>query len=183
MLCSGALVSERVVLTARHCVSDADHDVLEVMFGADRNDDDSFVLGARVLALHPGSDVAAWRSRLHRESDGISSRCRSPRALPTGLATDTLVQIAGYGYQADVRGQRAFLVEHVEQLAGDSRGGQRRPPRGRVLRRLGGPLLMRDDAGASARSHCSTRAPATAAVRTATRASMCSQTGSRTRPV
>jgi hypothetical protein len=145
--CTGVLVKDRSVLTAKHCASSSMSDELSVSFGPVQ-DGGSFATAAQITATHPDSDVMVLT--LRETPVGVIDVVPLPlaRALPEGFQQGSLVQLAGYGADAvgDV-GQRTFSVEAVLEI-GDSvitvsAGGLS----GACFGDSGGPLLIRANDG------------------------------------
>jgi hypothetical protein len=146
-MCSGVLVAERLVLTARHCAHDLEPSEIEVAF--DAGEPGSRVLiGARLAAVHPVLDVMAltldeaWDASIEVEPLPIAE------VLPTGLGRGSLVQVGGFGADADgVVDRRGFLVEEVYELEPDALIVSAEGLGGACFGDSGGPLLARADDG------------------------------------
>jgi hypothetical protein len=148
--CTGVLVAERMVLTARHCTNGSFAATLLVAFGPDASGN-TFESDAEVAAIHPSADVMILA--LNESPVGMIDVVPLPLVLelPSGIRRGSLVQLAGYGEDEHGElGQRMFLVETVRRITDDAFvvGGDGLS--GACFGDSGGPLLMRANDGRAA---------------------------------
>jgi len=145
VVCSGVLVSGRVVITARHCVDDVAPDVLSVSIGPSGRR-----LSIRNVVPHPAVDLAVlapdWDSG-NPPSSGDLEPLNVATAIDAGLDGHR-VMLAGYGADdTGATGALLFATEVIAQMGDDLLATTGYGASGACGGDSGGPLPGRDATG------------------------------------
>lgn len=145
--CSGVLVSDRLVITAKHCVSIENPDDIRILFGL-RTDKAIFETVASDLATHPDADIMVLKLAASPTPTLDVVPIPPARGLPSGFAQGSLAQLAGFGLdEAQLSGSLGFLVEPVTKITDDAIVVGSQGLGGACAGDSGGPLFARADDG------------------------------------
>jgi hypothetical protein len=146
-ICSGVLIAQGVVLTAKHCAHAFDPVAISVHVELG-GDSEPLVSPASIIAAHEDLDLLLLSMDDAPSDPSLVATLPLAQGEPASLREGSLVQVAGFGRDADgVLGRRGFLiaelllVEERELLV--SAGGLG----GACFGDSGGPMVVRADDG------------------------------------
>jgi hypothetical protein len=149
-VCTGVLVSDEHVLTARHCVDGVllDRARLTVRLGPSA-DQPMTVAGVSEIEVHPSVDLALLvLSHTLSDDAGVLAIAARTQALEEAVVGRE-VAVAGYGLDDDlVAGTRAYGVVRIEGLEAEHLRVIGRGRTGLCFGDSGGPLIARAQDGA-----------------------------------
>jgi hypothetical protein len=112
--CSGVLVADRIVLTAKHCLQNTS-EAISVSFGPGATQLE-FQTPAWKFAEHPERDVMVLQLEASPSEAIAVAALPVAKSLPAELKNGSLVQLAGFGDDGEHAARRTFLVEQVSEI-------------------------------------------------------------------
>jgi hypothetical protein len=146
-ICSGVLIAEGVVLTAKHCAHSFDPIAISVHVEP-ADDSPPLVSPASIVAAHDELDLLLLSLADAPSDPSLVATLPLAPVVPSSLHEGSLVQVAGFGTDEEgVMGHRGFLVAELLRLDESellvSAGGLG----GACFGDSGGPLVVRADDG------------------------------------
>ena len=145
--CSGVLVTEKMVLTAKHCAHGLDPSSVRVTLGTSASGV-ALEANGTIAAIHPDLDVMALSlDQTVGNADEVTP-IRVASALPSAFGPGSLVQLGGFGADSEgTTGERRFLVGEVSTVDSTEIVVSANGLGGACFGDSGGPALARGDDG------------------------------------